>query len=84
VEIRDEPERDKNGNVVRHHRRIHLHPWPWHSGGYYGSGWWGGGYGRSSYAPAPTRTGTGGGSRPSSGVTSRGGFGGTGHAVAGG
>jgi hypothetical protein len=85
VDVRDEPERDANGNIVRHQRHYYFRPWAWHSGGYYGSGWsHGGGYGRS-FVPAPGRSDTGGGgSRPTSGATSRGGFGGTGHAVAGG
>jgi len=86
VDIRDEPERDANGNIVRHHRHVYFHWWPWYHSHYYGSGWGYGGYGGygRSYAPSPGRTTTGGGSRPSSGATSRGGFGGTGHATAGG
>jgi hypothetical protein len=84
IDYRDEEVKDENGQIVRHHRHYYFRPW-------YYSGW-GGSYGRSYgpvYAPTPgPRVGTGGtsggGSRTSTGVTTRGGFGSTGHATSGG
>jgi len=88
VDARDEPERDANGNIVTdangnpvyHHRRYYFHPWFYH--GYYGSPFWTHTY-SPSYSPGRSVGGSGG-ARPSSGATSRGGFGSTGHATAGG
>jgi hypothetical protein len=85
VDVRDEDEKDANGNVVRRHRHYYFRPWYSYSGGgwtyhpsYYPS------YGRSYIAPAPTVPGRpGGGPMSTSGVTSRGGFGSTGHATVG-
>ncbi|HTK77340.1 MAG TPA: hypothetical protein VL371_18900 [Gemmataceae bacterium] len=93
VDFRDEPEKDKDGNLVRDrqghvvtHRHYVWRPWLFDSGGYY-SGYRSGGYysgsGGSSYTPARTGPATTGGSRSTSTTTSRGGFGGTGHATAG-
>ncbi|HEY1381050.1 MAG TPA: hypothetical protein VGF55_29900 [Gemmataceae bacterium] len=94
VNVRDEDERDANGNLVRdqnghviHHRHYFYHPWwVWGRSGYYGRPWW---TTTSTYSPSYGRSGgvgrTGsGGSRSTSGATSRGGFGSTGHAAAGG
>lgn len=89
VDVRDEEERDENGNVARHHRHYYFRPWYGYHGG---SGWtyrpsYSPFYSRSYVAPAPSRSapsGTGGGSRTTSSVTSRGGFGSTGHATTGG
>src|SRR4051794_10813346 len=85
---REEEVRDEKGNVVAHRRHYYYHPWFYSSGGRgwnyytsYGSPYYGG----SSYAPTSRTTSgtTSGGSRPSSGVTSHGGFGSTGSATAG-
>ena len=92
VDVRDEQQKDANGNVVRdsrghavHHRHYYYRPWwGWHGGGYYG------GYGpfwssTRSYSPGHGssfgRSGGSGGGRSSSGTTSRGGFGSSGHAA---
>ena len=86
VDVREEDEKDENGNVVRRHRHYYFRPWftssrggGWsYHPGYYPS------YGRSYTSPgtgSPSRSGSG--STSSSSVTSRGGFGGTGHATAG-
>jgi hypothetical protein len=94
VDFRDEEEKDKDGNVVRDqlghvvmHRHYYYRPW-WYNwgGGYYRRSYGGSGYyGGSSYTS--TRIGPavpgGGGTRTTGTATSRGGFGGTGHATAG-
>jgi len=85
IDVREEPERDANGNIVRHHRRYSYRPW-FSSRAHAGIPLWaafgsssgssysrGGGYHHSS---------GGRGSKSSSGVTSRGGFGG-GHSASG-
>ncbi len=92
VDFRDEPEKDKDGKPVfdqRGHVVTHRHyffrPWLFDTGGYYSgyrSGGYYGGYGGSAYTRSPFAPTTGG-SRPTSTTTSRGGFGGTGHATAG-
>ena len=94
VDFRDEVEKDKDGKVLRDqqghvvtHRRYYYRPWFGWGGGYGGGYGWGGGYGGyggSSYTttrPGPTSPGSG--TRSTSTTTSRGGFGGTGHATAG-
>jgi len=95
VDFRDEPEKDKDGKLVHDqqgrlvtHRHYYYRPWFGWGGGYGGGYGWGGGYrgsGGSTYTPrsGPVSPG-GGGSRSTSTTTSRGGFGGTGHATAGG
>lgn len=92
VDFRDEPEKDRDGNLVRDrqghvvtHRRPVFRPWLFDSGGYYGgyrSGGYYGGSGGSGYTRSPSIP-TSGGSRTTGSTTSRGGFGGTGHATAG-
>jgi hypothetical protein len=93
VDVRDEEERDKDGNVVRTaqgqpvtHRHYYFRPWHSWGGSSYGRSYgWYGGSGGSSYTSSGTRPApAGGGSRPSGTTTSRGGFGSTGHATAGG
>ncbi len=93
VDVRDEDERDANGNLVRdpnghviHHRHYFYRPWwGWGHSGFYGRPWWST---TGTYSPSYGRSGTSGtgigGGRPSSGATSRGGFGSVGHATAGG
>jgi len=83
VDVREEEDKDEKGNVVGHHR--HYVYRPWYSGG---RGWtyysgYSPSYGRSYGTPAQSPTGTSGGSRTTTSVTSRGGFGSTGHATAG-
>jgi hypothetical protein len=80
----EEEEKDQEGRVVRHVHRPIYRPWYWPVG--WGWGWGGGGSYRSQPAYGPSyRPGSGtGGSRPSGTTTSRGGFGGTGHATSGG
>jgi hypothetical protein len=86
VDAREEPQRDANGNVVRdangnvvYHRHYYFSPW-FRSGPGYGYGFW---HGSSYTNRSSSFVGGGSGGRPSSGVTSRGGFGATGHATAG-
>ena len=89
VDFRDEPAKDKDGNVLRDqqghlvtHRHYYYRPWFGWGTGYGGSGGYGG-YGGSSYTRSGPVSPGGGGSRTTSTTTSRGGFGGTGHATAG-
>ena len=88
VDYRDEAEKDKDGKPVHDrqghivtHRHYFFRPWLFDTGGYggYRSG---GYYGGSGYIRSPSGPSSGG-SRTTSTTTSRGGFGGTGHATAG-
>jgi hypothetical protein len=87
VDARDEPVKDANGNVVRdaqgnivYHRHYFYHPW-FGSSRYYSPGYsfWH----SSPYSSSRSAGFVSGASRSSSGATSRGGFGGAGHATAG-
>jgi hypothetical protein len=88
IDSQDEPVKDNKGQVVGYHRHYYYRPWFWSSGGrgwHYYTAYDSPHYGGSSYSStgrsyaAPAN----GGSRPSSGVTSHGGFGSTGHSTAG-
>jgi hypothetical protein len=88
VDFQDEPEKDKDGNVLRNqqghvvtHRHYYWRPWLWDTG-YYRSGGYYGGSGGAAYTRSPVIPAAGG-SRTTSTTTSRVGFGGTGHATAG-
>jgi hypothetical protein len=92
VDVRDEEQKDANGNVVRdnrghavHHRHYYYRPWwGWGHYGGYGPFW----TSRRSYSPGHgssvgRSSGFFGGGHSSSGSTSRGGFGSGSHSIGG-